>query len=261
MISILFDRLLSRLKGKDLGELYRVILFWVFHCDNRVIGADRKTFEVFPNNLFARDKRNVYWIQERIENANRDTFRPIAINYGKDKNYVFRTVHILEDANPQTIQKLDGFYTKDDKFAYWMEKKIEGCNADSFEILREEKDLSRDKYKVFFKDKIIDGADPESFIFDDKIGEYYYEDKYAIYYKNVMIKRAERNSFKANNSYTVAGGLFELYNIQVDKSDPNDAVQPYDFAVDKNCVFFRGKLIGERNLTVDEILKREDSID
>lgn len=248
------DRLFDRSKRKDLGEGYEIVSFFVLHFGSIVWGAHKKTFEVFEGNLFARDKKHVYWASEKVDGADRNTFQPIAFNYGKDSNYVFRTCRILQGADPNTFQVLKTFYAKDDKRVYWQNEIIAGCHTDGFDILNTQIYLSCDKNNVFLEDKLIAGADPLSF---SVIDDFYFKDKEHMFFRTRQIDEINRDELWINRCFVKADSFYKLCGLLKGQDDIGQYVRPEDFALDNDFVFFRGKRIGRRDWQVEEILTQK----
>jgi hypothetical protein len=209
------------------------------HLDNMIIGSDRKTFEVLGNSYFARDKRNIYWVGNRLINIDIDTFILLGepgrfTQHAKDKYKVYRTFITLEDADPKTFKLVENsFYGKDKNHVYYLEKKILGCDSNSFKILDKTKDLSCDKNNIFFRENIIKNTDPLTFKFIDNslINDYH------------LLENAKIN-------------LCNLFKIPEEEIERIKNLEHWDYAfgMDKYNIFFGGKLLGKKSAEVDRIL-------
>ena len=95
--------------------------------------------------------------------------------------------------------KLDYNYAKDDKYIYYMDKIIEGADVESFVILakesfvREDNTYAKDKYRVYFAGKPIEGVDLSSFeVFDNRIAR----DKFNVYNLDKKLKSIDIETFE-----------------------------------------------------------------
>ena len=96
--------------------------------------------------------------------------------------------------------KLDYNYAKDDKYIYYMDKIIEGADVESFVILAKESfggeddnTYAKDKYRIYFAGKPIEGVDLSSFeVFDNRIAR----DKFNVYNLDKKLKNIDIETFE-----------------------------------------------------------------
>ena len=96
--------------------------------------------------------------------------------------------------------KLDHNYAKDNKYIYYMDKIIEGADVESFVILakdsfggEDDKTYAKDKYRVYFAGKPIEGVDLSSFeVFDNRIAR----DKFNVYNLDKKLKNIDMETFE-----------------------------------------------------------------
>jgi len=132
-------------------------------------GAHVPSFEPLPkseNGIYARDKQRVYLMGFPLRDADPKTFKIIKGIYGKDRSYVFCGTLIIEGADPAKTEILeivglpgvmsdqesiadifgqeyagggsvvsDGGWCRDGKNYYYMNKRLEGADYDSFVII------------------------------------------------------------------------------------------------------------------------------
>lgn len=69
--------------------------------------------------------------------------------------YVYYSDKIIENANPATYILLDGPYVKDRRHVFFFEKTVDGADPNSFEILNINFQCGRDKKWAYHEDKRI----------------------------------------------------------------------------------------------------------
>ena len=99
---------------------------------SKINSADISSFYLLDNNLWAKDKKSIFYGSEKLEFVNRDKFIVINENWGKD-----------------------------DKYFYWQNLKLESIDFKTAEILN--LNFIKDKYNVFFHNEIVIGCDASTF--------------------------------------------------------------------------------------------------
>ncbi len=110
-----------------------------------------------------------------------------------------------QSAEPSSATKELGHrYSTDEYAVYYNDKKIEGADPETFELISSEVwgyydaiELAKDKYNVYINSKPWDEVDPESF---EVLGRRYYKDKFNIYFEDKKIEEAEPESFTVPDS-------------------------------------------------------------
>ena len=177
---------------KKLGWSYGMDKSHVYLKDNRLEYADPNTLKIIDGTIsWAQDAKAVYRYGNKVSSEPHN-FKQLSRNYFKDSRKVFYNTNILEFADPQSFEVLgeNGFYAKDKAKVYCSGKLIEDAEASSFqhvdglfavdanrvyyagkpleletleglEILDE--NYGKTTQQVFFKDKLVEGADANSF--------------------------------------------------------------------------------------------------
>ena len=237
----------------------------VFIDKQRLKGVSPKGFEILDNDLnFIKDYKNVFYLDRAedgitfiprvqntegvdvatLESVGKSSFK----DYFKDKNNVYIVAserefisadsintklnfYKLIGANPKTFELIHNF-GKDDKNVYFLDKKLKGIDAKTFEeisfsIVKDKNGLhillNSDDSGIKTRNLKISGLDLKTF---KKLENGYYKDKNNIYYdldNNLStIKNADLATFEVLNS-------------------------PYSssiyFAKDKNNVYYQNKKI------------------
>jgi hypothetical protein len=163
--------------------------------ENPIPRADTATFKPFRNSEFARDKNLVYFRGLPLEGADAGTFRPLRSPYWTDANRVYYFDKPVPGADPRTFRFLKkSYWTRDDGNVYYgadpvnpkdlasfelvnaswardelwyypaqydSHNPIETLERGTFEILKG--GWARDCCRVFYFDRVVDGADPATF--------------------------------------------------------------------------------------------------
>ena len=111
----------------------------VWNCGNwhynvfRLKDADLFSFEVI-NDIYSKDKQNVYCINWIITDADASTFEVIDNIYSKDKLNVYYKNCIITDADASTFEVIDNIYSKDKNHKYCQNRILLGLDPSSFPI-------------------------------------------------------------------------------------------------------------------------------
>jgi hypothetical protein len=113
---------------------------WAFQID----GADVASFHVFDQ-IYARDKSNVYLNGAVLSGADAATFLPLErAGFGKDTHHVYQR-DVAISADPAHFELLDG------------------ADPATFRVLNAAFECSADAEHGYYRQTVIAGADPRSF--------------------------------------------------------------------------------------------------
>lgn len=128
------------------------------------------------NNGYFKNDSAVFYDGHKISDADPESFAiiPAGSFYAKDSNHVFYSGNIVKGADPSSFEpvKLLGVNSSENSIpVYWIDKsniysnakKIEGCDAESFQYLGGI--YGKDKNHVYFGNNILSKANPEKFRF------------------------------------------------------------------------------------------------
>ena len=201
---------------KDKNNIY-------YDLDNNLYtikNADLATFEVLNSPYsssiyFAKDKNNVYYQNKKINGIVADGFEQIQSNFIKDKNRLYKIdedeekneiklIPINEKVNLENFEEIGGNYYKDDKNLYYFGenefKKIEGADPNSFKYDNENYTfIAKDKNNVYFEGEKVKGIDVKS---AEGIDGLWIKDKNNVFYEGKKLKGISSNNFSCFN-----GGL------------------------------------------------------
>ena len=177
-------------------------------------GLDPVTFEIININGSARqylkDKNGVYSIDGDSDNLvleklpyDPQTYKVINQLYSRDKNNIYYDNKKIEGADLPTFQRIDEYiYSKDKNNIYFRGKKISGVDKDTFEKI-DKYNYSKDKNNIYYDDKKIEGVDKNTFEltydFGSVVNEYYSKDKNNVYYENKKLKGIDVKTFRKIN--------------------------------------------------------------
>lgn len=177
-------------------------------------GLDPVTFEIININGSARqylkDKNGVYSIDGDSDNLvleklpyDPQTYEVINQLYSRDKNNIYYDNKKIEGADLPTFQRIDEYiYSKDKNNIYFRGKKISGVDKETFEKI-DKYNYSKDKNNIYYDDKKIEGVDKNTFEltydFGSVVNEYYSKDKNNVYYENKKLKGIDVKTFRKIN--------------------------------------------------------------
>jgi len=218
------------IKGLDLrsfenidGDYYKDKNNIYYDLDNnlyKIKNPDLATFEVLNSPYsssiyFAKDKNNVYYQNKKINGIVADGFEQIQSNFIKDKNRLYKIdedeekneiklIPINEKVNLENFEEIGGNYYKDDKNLYYFGenefKKIEGADPNSFKYDNENHTfIAKDKNNVYFEGEKVKGIDVNS---AEGIDGLWIKDKNNVFYEGKKLKGISSDNFSYFN-----GGL------------------------------------------------------
>lgn len=208
--------------------------------DNKVVevqNADPNTFQQLAGG-YAKDKNHVFQHQNIIPYADPNTFERVGYGYTKDEHHVFYKEKIVPDADPNTFEFINMTYSKDKDAVFHKGEILPNISANSFEILSDlyakdhdtvlstskgvhrldadtetftlvlshnnqrKSQYAKDKNHVFFRDKIISGADSATFEFME--GTYLFRDKHHIY-DGMILEEIDATTFEVLKQWDHCG--------------------------------------------------------
>ena len=179
----------------------------------KIENADLATFEVLNSPYsssiyFAKDKNNVYYQNKKINGIVADGFEQIQSNFIKDKNRLYKIdedeekneiklIPINEKVNLENFEEIGGNYYKDDKNLYYFGenefKKIEGADPNSFKYDNENYTfIAKDKNNVYFEGEKVKGIDVNS---AEGINGLWIKDKNNVFYEGKKLKGISSDNF------------------------------------------------------------------
>ena len=212
---------------KCLEKRYAIDADHVFHDHTIITSADPKSFMVHGWYL-TEDKKDFFW-------------KGMAVHVADKKSFV-----ILGDKENEKTQ-----WAKDKYNAYYMGKQpIPNADYDSFHPIGDINHLNcsgcyaADKYRVYFEDHIVEGADPESFT---EVVAYVGQDKHRVY------RKWKSTDIKDYNQLSHIGGFHSdgsrIYTHELEVFDAADAITFKNLGnlwyVDKDHVWWNEKPVKE----------------
>ena len=177
-------------------------------------GLDPVTFEIININgsvrQYLKDKNGVYSIDGDSDNLvleklpyDSQTYEVINQLYSRDKNNIYYDNKKIEGADLPTFQRIDEYiYSKDKNNIYFRGKKISGVDKETFEKI-DKYNYSKDKNNIYYDNKKIEGVDKNTFEltydFGSVVNEYYSKDKNNVYYENKKLKGIDVKTFRKIN--------------------------------------------------------------
>jgi hypothetical protein len=176
---------------------------------------DLKTLQSFENYAeYSKDKNNVYYDFQKIEGADIKTFEPDGYSIGKDKTGVYYKTHKINGIDINSTEVLENEFYKDKNNIYYRNKKLENFKPENFEVISSSLVGQNEDFYYFTEDennntKFIllenKNVDAETF---EVLDEEYTKDKNNVYYKGKILKGADVKTFdihynKNDNGYKI----------------------------------------------------------
>ena len=174
---------------------------------HKIENADLKTFKDLDYN-FAKDKNNIYYKNKKLDGIDAASFEKIVFNFIKDKNRLYKIdedeekneiklIPINEKVNLENFEEIGGNYYKDDKNLYYFGenefKKIEGADPNSFKYDNENYTfIAKDKNNVYFEGEKVKGIDVNS---AEGINGLWIKDKNNVFYEGKKLKGISSYNF------------------------------------------------------------------
>ena len=191
---------------------------------HKIENADLKTFKDLDYN-FAKDKNNIYYKNKKLDGIDAASFEKIEFNFIKDKNGLYKIdedeekneiklIPLNEKVNLENFEEIGGNYYKDDKNLYYFGenefKKIEGADPNSFKYDNENYTfIAKDKNNVYFDGEKVKGIDVKS---AEGIDGLWIKDKNSVFYRGKKLEKISSNNF----NYFDGGMSYDI--ILVDKN-------------------------------------------
>ena len=236
---------------KDKNGIYSIIYSMDGDSDKLVLENlpyDPQTYEVI-NQLYSKDKNNIYYSDRKIIGVDLPTFQRIDENiYSKDKNNIYFRGKKISGADKDTFEKIDKYnYSKDKNNIYYNDKKIEGVDKNTFELTYDfgsvvNEYYSKDKNNVYYENKKLKGIDVktfkkisrlvDNFLIEDKNGFYIVEEDGSVApidSKEVDIENLSQLAIKTN-LYHDKDSMYFVKNHKLVKIKDAPKVDPYNLS-------------------------------
>lgn len=256
------------------------------------VDADPQTFEDLGDS-YGRDAKHVFIEGKLVEGADGATFKYLGKRYGVDANHVWHNDTIMSTADPKTFRVHSELLAEDTTDYYWYGRAVrvvdkqsfvilgdiddfdtrwakDKCNAycmgyapvpladyESFHTIKGARwmsgDYAADKYRVYFQDHIVEGADPQTF---REVEFYVGQDKNRVYHKwEASTVRDYRKLTRVGNYFFTDGK--QIYNRNMEEFSEAD---PTTFRVladnQGDCVWYTD---GDHIWWYDQIVEEADA--
>ena len=262
------------------------------YAESKPKGYDSSTFKHL-NETYAKDINHVYFYNDILAEADPASFRILNENYAVDSRHVWYHEEIIEGANPHTFVENDSsILTHDDCDYYWGKNPLHVADMSCFKQIGtlwavDRKNVyflgisdqtgksavpigdyntfrvlhnfyAADAKHVYYKNKIVESADPKTFVVL-KGGNNYGQDKDRVYYEARATSIRNLDALRHKN---MNDGLYEafhtdgktVYNPELmampegtDFTTLRRVERYRDWYADKNRVYFENRLLPEAN--------------
>ena len=176
---------------------------------------DLKTLQPFENYAeYSKDKNNVYYDFQKIEGADIKTFEPDGYSIGKDKKGVYYKTHKINGIDVNSTEVLENEFYKDKNNIYYRNKKLENFKPENFEVISSSLVGQNEDFYYFTEDEndntkffLLENKNVDAETFE-VLDEEYTKDKNNVYYKGKILKGADVKTFdihynKNDNGYKI----------------------------------------------------------
>lgn len=176
---------------------------------------DLKTLQSFENYAeYSKDKNNVYYDFQKIEGADIKTFEPDGYSIGKDKTGVYYKTHKINGIDINSTEVLENEFYKDKNNIYYRNKKLENFKPENFEVISSSLVQQNEDFYYFTEDEndntkffLLENKNVDAETFE-VLDEEYTKDKNNVYYKGKILKGADVKTFdihynKSDNGYKI----------------------------------------------------------
>ena len=221
---------------KCLQKPYAVDASHVFHLGTIMTGADPKSFKIHGQYL-TEDENDFFWCGKPIHVADKKTFV------------------IIGDKDNEFTQ-----WAKDKYNAYYMgEQPVPLADYNSFHLIRgidssgSQGHYAADKFRVYYVDHIVEGADPETFT---EIIDWVGQDKHRVYYQWKATDIKDYNQLSQIGGFYSDGSHIYTSEFEVfEDADPRTFRQLDDsWYVDKDHVWWRKKEMKEADAATFQLV-------
>ena len=255
---------------KRINESFAKDINHVYYCNEILEDADPKTFRALSEDYSA-DSRHVWYRENKIEGANPQTFvapekansLDISINLAHDDHDYYSQNNPLHVADMGSFWHIDGSWAVDRQNVYYIGLEAEiGKDIvpigdySTFRVLNHL--YAADAKYVYYKNKVVEGADPKTFVVLDG-GNDYGQDKNRVYYQDCGTAIRNLDALKHRK---MGNGLYETFHTD-GKTVYNPKLMPMpvgtdyktlhrveryrDWYADKNRVYYENRLLPEAN--------------
>jgi len=188
----------SDYESKD-GKIYYVFYsFGQGGWNERIVeNADTNSFETIDSNenLYGKDKSNVYYNNEIIPGADPKTFKYIKEGYAIDKNKAYYYKDSIENSSSKQFKVIDGYFSKDIKNVYFTTKPLNVCSVNNFDFVYKDVQHNWSRWSTdgcfyYINDIKVPSNDYENIVVYKGSHGFSKDSKY-VYYKNKKITYAK----------------------------------------------------------------------
>ena len=253
-----------------LNESFAKDINHVYFYNEILEDANPKTFRALDEDYSA-DSRHVWYRKDIIEGANPQTFvapeknnsLDISIDLAHDDHDYYNQNNPLHVADMGSFKRIDGSWAVDRQNVYYIGLEAE-IGKDivpigDFHTFRVLNDFyAADAKYVYYKNKVVEGADPKTFVVLDG-GNDYGQDKNRVYYQDCGTTIRNLDALKHRK---MGNGLYETFHTD-GKTVYNPKLMPMpvgtdyktlhrveryrDWYADKNRVYYENRLLPEAN--------------
>ena len=139
----------------------------VYYGAKRIGGADPDSFRNFGDRSYRDDESVFLWVDyeiTQIPESDPETFEVLNVVWSKDAKRVFFENRGFIPRDMASFELLEGLWARDRIAIYYGNREIPQAHRDTFEVLVPERSFGIDRDHVFWQGRLVDGADPKTFV-------------------------------------------------------------------------------------------------
>ncbi len=139
----------------------------VYYGAKRIEGADPNSFRNFGDRNYRDDGAVFIWVNyeiTQVPESDPETFEVLNILWSKDANRVFFENRGFVPHDLASFELLEGIWARDRDAIYYGSREVTQAHRDTFEVLVSSRTFGRDRDHVFWQGRLVDGADPKTFV-------------------------------------------------------------------------------------------------
>lgn len=244
-----------------------------YYFSHYKMDVDMETFEQL-NVFWSKDKNKVFYKWYETDVVDPITFEVINYEVGKDiynvywNSQFFEGAHAVKGADPKAFELYSstGIYGRDQDSVFILlksttaDQRIYGADPETFQSIAAY--YSKDKNNVYYQNKAVGGADPESFIVYNSHGTDYAIDKDYAYCSGEKLSGSDATTFEVLTAYNAKDKNNYYSGCDTTNIDPISIIElNRNYKKDDNNAYFGSHVIGQADAKSFEVIQDIYAID
>lgn len=227
----------------------------LFYKGQKVYQGDVSDVVILTEVYVKVDGRVFYAIHE-MKSVHFDTFEWLCLDFARDRNSVYDAGEVLENSDPATFEQIDTYTFIDKQNVYFIDQhygmvtQLENIDTEGVELV--DGSYLKTKSTVFYEDKLLFGADPNTF---EVLQGGFTKDKNVVYNYDTKLEALNVDTLRELNYQFICDDKTAYYNSQQLDLVGKDCVLIDDDKIkDLHKVYYRDTLIEGVDAPTYEVL-------